>query len=561
VPTASAPAVPAPATPPPASSLPAVKLSSDTGTGKVTFDDQPPAEFQDGEWSLDKIPGGEHKLTFEGPRGGASFTFSADAAVIPVVSGPIVAKGVSAIVVSGMADHLHVYSSDSAVKVSLDGQSPLDVPQDGLDLPSISAGTHQLAVSHGGEQYKLDVDAGAAPTLNAFLESGQNLGTLVVITGQDKAKVFLDGKLQRQPTEGGQLRIPNLELKDYAVRVSKSGFQDLPEQKIRVRKGEQAKVIFNLQPLPVSSSLTIQGGVPGATVLIDQTPVGTVRSDGTLTVASVNAGDHTVELRKDRFKPRQIKKHFVIGQAVSLAAADAAQEASPSELKITFTPADAQVTINKTGEPPMKVSSGGTLSLPAGSYALTAKTADNFTRSSTVEITAGQSRSLDLSLAPSGMSKWDDTAGWKQEKGPFLRKGGDFVTYGVSPTTGTFVFSAMLTKGHRLQWVLNYTDSNNYVLFQMDDNNFYRTVVKNGEKGDETKIPHKVDKKSFRTLQIRVGPNEIFHQIRQGDSWVVLDRWNQPGSNLSLGKFGFYIPGNDQVALSSFGHYVDLNVR
>jgi hypothetical protein len=41
----------------------------------------------------------------------------------------------------------------------------------------------------------------------------------------------------------------------------------------------------------------------------------------------------------------------------------------------------------------------------------------------------------------------------------------------------------------------------------------------------------------------------------------VLDRWTQPGADLSLGKFGFYIPGNDQVALSSFSHYVDLNLR
>ena len=135
-----------------------------------------------------------------------------------------------------------------------------------------------------------------------------------MITGQDKAKVFLNGKLQQQLTEGGQLRIPNLELKEYVVRVSKSGFQDLPEQKIRIRKGEQAKVIFNLQPMLVSSSLTIQGGVPGATVLIDQTPVGTVRPDGTLTARTVNPGDHTIELRKDRFKPRQIKKHFVVGK-------------------------------------------------------------------------------------------------------------------------------------------------------------------------------------------------------------------------------------------------------
>jgi serine/threonine protein kinase len=560
-PVVAAPVVAAPVAPAPEPVLPTVKLSSDTGAGKVTFDGQPPAEFQDGQWSLDKVLTGEHTLKFEGPHGEASFTLSTSAGAAPVVKGPIASKGVLAIVVSGMSDHLHVYSSDSAAKISLDGQPALDVPQDGLDLASISAGAHALAVTRGSDTYKLDVDAGAAPTLNAFLESGQNLGTLVVVTGQDKTKVFLNGKLQPQPSQGGQLRIPNLELKEYVVRVSKSGFQDLPEQKIRIRKGEQAKLVFNLEPVPHLASLSIQGGTPGATVLIDQTAVGTVQADGTLSVATVNPGDHTIELRKDRFKPRQIKKRFVVGQVVSLAGADVALEAAPGELKVTFTPADAQLTLTKAGEAPIKVSSGGTISLPGGSYVVTAKTADNFTRSSVIEVNGGQSRSLDLSLAPSGMSKWDDPAGWKQEKGSLVRKGGDFVMYGVSPTTGTFIFSAMLTKGHRLQWMLNCTDANNYALFQMDDNNFYRTVVRNGQKGDEIKIPHKNDKKSFRTLQVRVGANEIVHQIRQGDSWVVLDRWTQSGSNLSLGKFGFYIPGNDQIALSSFGHYVDLNTH
>ncbi len=80
------------------------------------------------------------------------------------------------------------------------------------------------------------------------------------------------------------------------------------------------------------------------------------------------------------------------------------------------------------------------------------------------------------------MSKWDDPAAWKHEGDSFIRKGGDFVLYGVVPSSGTFVFSAMPTKGHLLQWVLNYTDPKNYVLFQMDDNNFYRTVIRNGEK-------------------------------------------------------------------------------
>jgi hypothetical protein len=541
-----------------------LKLSSDSGTGKVRFDDQSLAELRDGQWTLDKISAGEHKLKVDGPQGGASFTFSSEAGGLPIVKGAIVSRGALALVISGNANRLHVYSSDSSTKISLDGQPSVNVPEDGLDFPSISAGVHEFAVSGGGEhspyQYKLDVDSGAAPTLNAFLEYGQNVGTLVVVAGQDKAKVFLNGKLQPQLTENGQLLIPNLESKDYVVRVSKNGFQDAPEQKVRVRKNERGRLVFNLQPVPRFASLTIQGGIPGATVLIDQSPVGTVQPDGTLTVATVNPGDHIVELRKDRFKAKQIKRSFAAGATVSLAAADAALETAPGELRVAFTPADAQVTLAKAGETPIKVSNGTSLSLAPGSYTLTAKIAD-FTRSPTVEVTAGQSRTLDLSLGPSGMSKWDDSSSWKQEKGAYIHKGGDFVMYTVSPTSGTFLFSAMLAKGHRLQWVLNCIDANNYVLFQIDENNFYRTVVHNGQKGKETKIPHKGDKKSFQTLQIRVGANEITHQIRQGENWVVLDHWTQSGSNLSLGRFGFYIPGNDQVALANFGHYVDLNTR
>ena len=548
---------------PPAPLPPMLKLTSDSGAGKVTLDDQPGAEFQDGQWSLDKIAAGEHKLNIEGARSKTSFAFSTAADAAPALSGPIVSKGALAVVVTGIAGHFRVYASDTTAKISLDGQAPIDLSKEGVELPSVAPGTHELAVTHGHDQYKLNVDVGNDPTLSAFLESAQNedLGTLLVVVGQDQARVFLNGKLQPGLTQRGQLRIPNLEFKDYSVRVSKSGFQDLPEQKIRLRKGEQGKAIFNLQPIPHLASLTVTGGVPGSAVLIDQTSAGIIQPDGTLTVSTVSPGDHVVEVRKDRFKPRQIKKHFVAGTAVSLAASEVALDAAPAELKISFTPADAQVTLTKAGEPAIKVSNGATLSLAGGTYTLTAKTADNFTRAAPVEVTAGQSKNVELSLAPSGMSKWEDPAGWKQEKGSFVRKGGDFVMYSVSPTAGTFVFSAMLEKGHRLQWMLNCTDANNYVLFQMDDNNFYRTVYRNGQKGDETKIPHKNEKKSFRTIQIRVTPNEIVHSIRQGESWVVLDRWTLPGTNLSQGRFGFYIPGGDQVALAGFSHYVDLGPR
>jgi hypothetical protein len=373
--------------------------------------------------------------------------------------------------------------------------------------------------------------------------------------------VFLNGKALPQETRGGQLRVANLEPKEYVVKVSKSGYHDAPEQKIRIRKGELGRLVFGLLPVPHMATLIIQGGPPGATVFVDQTNAGTVQPDGTLTVSAVAPGDHVVELRKDRFKPKQFKKHFAVETPVTLAAADTALETAPGELKVTFTPADAQVTLTKAGDPPVKLSNGTAFSLPAGTYTLAAHTADNFVRTSSLDLTAGQSRSFDLSLAPSGMSKWEDPSGWKQENGVFVRKGGDYILYGVTPTSGTFIFSAMLTKGHRLQWVVNYTDPNNYDLFQIDDNNFYRTDIRNGQKMSDAKVPHKGEKKSFRTLQIHVSPTEIVHQIKQGNTWFVLDRWTLPGTNLSSGRFGFYLPGGDQVSLANFNHYLDLNLH
>ena len=389
-------------TPPSEPDLPVMKLSSDNAKGKVVFDDQPPYDLQDAQWTLDKVPFGDHTLKFESAAGAFTVGFTSAAGTLPAIKTPFTATGVLAVVVSSMGDHIHVYASDAAAKVSLDGQPAVDLPVDGADLSSVAAGAHELTLSRRGEQYKLAIDVAPAPALTTFVESGQNVGTLVVVTGQDKSRVFLNGKALPQQTQGGQLRIANLEPKEYRVRVEQDGFQDVPEQKIRVRKGEQGRLVFGLLPAPRLASLTIQGGTPGSAVLIDQENAGTVQPDGTLTLSSITPGDHVIELRKDRFKARQVKKHFVVGTPVTLVASDTALEAAPGELRITFSPADAQVTLTKAGEPPVKVASGSPLTLPTGTYVLSARTADNFVRTATVEFTAGQSRNnIDLALAPS----------------------------------------------------------------------------------------------------------------------------------------------------------------
>ena len=164
---------------------------------------------------------GDHTLKFESASGSFGFAVSSAAGALPVVKTPVTAKGVFAVVVSSMGEQVHVYSSDATGKLSLDGQAPVDLAADGVELSSVAAGGHELTLSHGGETYKLAIDVGASPAVNVFVESGQNVGTLVVVTGEDKARVFLNGKALVPLTRNGQLRIANLE----PERVRGAGFE------------------------------------------------------------------------------------------------------------------------------------------------------------------------------------------------------------------------------------------------------------------------------------------------------------------------------------------------
>jgi serine/threonine protein kinase len=535
------------------------RLTTDVAGGKVWLDNRMVGDLNGGQITLSDVAPGKHQLRFATEKGEAAFSFEAAQAELPVVGGTISSKGVNILVVAGLGSRLKVYSSFIPAQLSVDDQPAVELAPAGSELQNIAPGNHQLSVTQASQRHTMDIDAGPVPSLSAFVESNQNIGTLLIVTAEDRVKVFLDGKLQKQTTEAGQLRIANLEPRQYQVRVARDGFQEVPEQKIDVRKGEQARVKFVLQPMARLAVLAIQGGMPGTEVVLDSTSIGTVQPDGSFRYSAVSPGDHAIELRQDHYRARQIQKHFASGSPVALGPAEATLEPMPGELRVTFSPAEADVTLTGNGQSLTKLKNGSTLDLPSGSYSLTARTSEGLVRSLSVQIVSGESRAVDLALAPGGMSNWEQPESWTPEKDYFVHHGGNFVLFHTSPTSGTFSFSALLQKGHRLQWVLNYIDDKNYRSFSMDENFFYRSLVRNGQQVETAQFPHKTDKKQFRSLQIRVSDDEIVHQIREGNQWVTLDTWNQPGTELSAGKFGFFIPGKDQVALSNFRHYAELN--
>jgi len=537
---------------------PALRIVSDIGNGKIALDDQPAADLEGAEWSSQNLSSGDHKVTFTAPQSQVSFTFSTDGATQPSVKSAVDARGVEAVVVSSNGNQLHLTSSTPKSTLSVDGQAGIDFGKDGADVSGVSAGSHSLAMKLGGDLHTLDLEMKPGPTLTVFILSNQNIGSLLVVT-EDSAQVYLNDQLQKHNTHNGQLLITNLTPRDYRVRVAKKGFQNAPEQRVSVHKGEQARLSFTLQAVPHVASLMIQNGTPGSTVLLDNASVGAVGPDGTFGFNTVSPGDHTLELRKEGFKAKTLKEHFTDGGTVTLGA-EAALEASGGQVKIAFTPADANVVLAR-GKDTFKVTSGAALSLPPGTYELTVHNG-NFTRSASLEIAAGQVRTIGpLSLAPGGMQDFEDPAGWRPNNEWFVHKGGRFLLFKAAPASGTFVFSAILDKGRRLQWFFHYTDEKNYELFQMDENNFYRSLVHDGDTTEALKVPFKTEKKKPRTFQVTVSANRIVHQIQQGNAWVTLDSWSQPGDNLSSGNFGFYLPGGDEIEVSNFSFYPELKLR
>ena len=554
----TAPVAPAPvpaAAPPPNATL---RVSADTEGVRITLDEQPAVELDEGQLAVPDLASGPHSLKIAGLREQAAISFKTVTGAVPVVDS-LTAKEAVAITVASFNGHASVLSTLGSVKVSIDGGPPRESGPSGLEFDGLLQGTHEIAFGEGKDRRAVTVSIGEAPALTAFLKSDRNVGTLSVVTQEDGVRVWLNGKEQRRQTQKGKLHISGLDVKSYTVRVAKDGFLATPEQQVDVRKGEEAKLDFSLRPVPLVASLSIVGGIPGTEVVLGQTPIGTVRDDGSFSAMSVPPGDHTIELRRESYRPKKFDRRFEPGGTVQLSAADATLEKLQGVIAIKVFPPDARVTYNRAGEAPKPVA-GSSVTAPEGLYTVTARAPNFIDRSSNFTLAAGETKLVEIVLehisreepAKRGMSDWEDPAGWSLSDNWYARKGGNFVGYKPAQTGGTFVFTVELRKGKKLQWEAARTDDANYLLFQMDKKFFYRAQVVNGKETQLKKIPHSLEKQPAYTIQIEVAGGSIVHKYWDGSKWVPLDDWQEPGRAFQNGKFGFLIPGTDTIALSNF---------
>jgi hypothetical protein len=485
----------------PAPVHPMLRLYTDLVPGTVSIDNGPPQDLKDGELVLDKLAPGRHSIRVSGASGNAEFTYDASEKDAPEIIGAPSAANAMAVLVTTQDGKAHLVTNAEDADVSIDGSPAGHVAADGLTIASLTKADHELDVAQGKDRQRFILTYTPSPALTVYVKSDPNAGTVVLVTHEDDVEVFINDVLYRRRTWHGQLRIP-LKVGEYTIRVHKQGFVDPPPAAVQVKKAEETAVQFAMQPVPQIATLAIHGAVPGTMVYVDKDLAAVIGSDGNAMMSNVKPGDRTIELRREQSLPKKFQRTFRAGETVTLSGTDVAM---------------ANAIVDSKPAAPV----------PAPSPATTA---------------AASKANYSMEM-----------------EGEQVRKGGGFVAYHVPRISGHYSFMAQARKGGflkhaKLQWYAGYLDSKDYVLFALDGKHAVIREVRGGKGFDVARVPFAAGGNQWVQVDMQVQPGVIDARVKTPTSgWVDIGGpVAAAGEDFTQGKVGFYIPGNDELAVSNF---------
>jgi hypothetical protein len=481
------------------SNSPILRLYTDLIPGTVSVDDGDPQDLKDGELNLDHLEPGRHSIKVVGRSGSADFSFDVSDGAAPQIVAPVTATNAMAVLVSAQNGKGHLLTSVQQPDVALDGKPAGQAGPDGLVLDNLGSTDHELQVAQANDRQRFVLTYAPAPVLTVYVKSDPSAGTVTVNAKQDGVSVFINDKPYRRKTENGAVRIP-LRVGGYVIKVHKDGFVDPPPQSVDVKKGEESELSFDLQPVLNLASLEIRDAAPGTAVYVDKTQVATAGADGIATAANLTSGDHSIELRREGFIPKKFEREFLGGKTVLLSGSDTTLETTSAEKKPVEQPA-------------------------------TAPTAE--------ETAPAAGKPVDI-------------------PGEQVRKGGGFVHYHSPGTSGHYSFEAHskiggFLKHDKLQWYAGYENSENYVMFSVDGKHATIRQMKNGKSAEINRIPFEANSEEWVQVDLSVEPDAISARIKTPEtSWSNLGTVTSIGHDFTQDKVGFYVPGNDEVAVANF---------
>lgn len=532
--------------------FPSLDIETDLAAGAVFLDDVEVGKIEDGAFSLRELPDGEHILRLRSGSVEAALTIESTAGSAPLVKS-LQSREAKVLAASSLGGAATFWTSIENAAVSVDGENKGVSSAAGLAVKGLQEGPHNADGTGTTAGFRADNQ----PRLALAVNTDRNVGGLRIVTGQDGATVYLNDKPYRRKTSQGSLLV-FLFPGSYRVRVEKPGFLASAEYTAEVRKGARAQVEAELKPQAQLATLTIEGAPTGAEVRIDGELVGETSGAGTFSYSAVRAGERVVQIAKSGYRTRTERLQFSIGKGVSL---DGSLVRSNGELTVSVTPANVTpllVVRNSQGE--IVQLENGRASLPEGGYRIEAS-ANGFRSVTTdVRVAGGETAIAEIrfeSLAPARpvgpqdlMSALAQDPAWSKEGDRLVRRGGEAVLL-PAMGAGKYRFAVNIERGRRLQWMVNYIDESNYAWFQIGRDNFIRTVVSQGQRSKPVEVAHRLADFRAVVIEIEVADNEIVHRLQRGGEWIELDRWKFTGADFAKGRFGFRLPGKDELSVAS----------
>ena len=306
--------------------------------------------------------------------------------------------------------------------------------------------------------------------------------------------------------------------------------------------------------------------VPGADISVDGKPAGTSDSNGAFALAKLASGRHKVEVRllgNSATKDVVLRDSDASSQVIEIKL-----EKGPGTVVVVINPPETTLTVSRADGQIVPVS-GIRFKLPEGQYRFTARASHFQDHSEVVNVPAGGSVSVDLtlvpvktlSLTPPQPSKESAVMQptlekrswvWDRQYDAITHKSIGFALFSAQPSYGTYTFTAPLEKTHllsksRLEWVAGFIDPRNYVLFSIDQEGFESYTVRDGQRESHgAKIP--LPKLPQYSIMMQIQPGRITTSLFDGKSWKLIEDWTNPPRSLDPGKFGF----KDQITVYRF---------
>ena len=509
---------------------------------------------------------GEHLLRFtpaKPPTQEAKIGFTTATGALPIVN-LVEAPELYAVAVSSMAAEARVTSSVAGAVVAVDGESKGTVPPEGLLVSNLTPGLHELTIGEGSDLKKMGFTVGPAPSLDAVFFSDRSVGSILVVTKESDVSVIVDGRTNARKTTNGQLRLTNMSIKSYTVRVTKDGFSIPEEQTVEVQKGQEAVLNFELVAVQKPATLQVRQLLTGAQVFVDERSLGTMPPTGTLS-AEIPPGSHVVRFALEGYQPKMVTKEFVAGETLVLTGPDVELQRVSATLEVEVEP-NATVVVRRDNTQVDQFVGSRKLSLSEGNYVVEGRTSDGRATSQSVRLAAGGAEVVRLTFAADkrmegfGPKLWEANGTWSRRVGNTR-----FALYDLAPPgTLSFTFivpgkSLGIFGSSQVKWVTTFRDERNYILFELDRGGLARTVVIDGRRVELTKIAHKIPwDREFVHISIDIMADKLTHKFKLGEEeWQTLHVWDRndpelakraPVSSFAAGKFGF----DGEIQISNF---------